>query len=58
MIIMLENFVEPINLFFRFIKMRPKTCRKIAVGGLLDHLRHRLRNLVLDVINVLQAVQK
>ena len=54
----LKDLIEPLDLLVGFLKMVLQTLRQVAVGGLLDHLRQRLGDLLLGVIDILQAMQQ
>src|SRR5437588_696941 len=53
-----KHLVQPLDLLIGLLEMRLQTGREIAVGRLIDHLRQRLRDLLLCIINILQAVQE
>ena len=52
-----RNLFEPLDLLLGLFEMAFKP-GQIAVGGLIDHLRQRLNDLMLGVIDVLKTVQK
>ena len=55
---LLEDLIQPLDLLVGFFEMSFQTLRQIAVGRLIDHLRQRLGDLLLGVIDVLQTVQQ
>ena len=54
----LEDLLQAIDLGIGFFEMRFEAGGEITVGGLLDHLRQRPGDLLLGIIDVLQAVHE
>ena len=55
---LLKNLIEARNLIFGLLEMVAQALGQIAVCRLVDQLGERFNDLVLGVVDVLQAVQK
>jgi len=53
-----EHLVQPLNLLVGLLEMVLETCREVTVSCQVDHFRQNLCDLLLRIINVLQAVQE
>src|SRR3569623_1730649 len=53
-----EHLVQALDLLVSFVQMRLEARYQIAIGRFLDHLRKRLGDLLLRVIDVLQLMQQ
>jgi hypothetical protein len=54
----LEDALQPGDLPFRLAQVRLEAGTERGCGGLADHLRQRLRDLVLGVVHVLKLVEE
>ena len=52
-----SSMIEALDLLVGLFEMGFETLRKIAICRLVDHLRQRLGDLLLGVIDILQTVQ-
>ena len=54
----LEHLLEPLHVGLGFVEMRQEALLELLVGRLLGHLRQRLHELLLGIIDVLQLVHE
>ena len=54
----LEHLLQALDLVLGFREVRLKALLELRIGRLVDHLRQRLRDLVLGIVDVLQRVHE
>jgi hypothetical protein len=53
-----EDLLDHLDLLFGFTQVRLERLLQLRVAGLFDHLRQRLRDLLLGVVDILQGVDE